>query len=174
MIETHRMAHRTLAWSVAVAMTCAGVACAHDAKRPWGRFDPDGAITLTEAVISGIADQLPPKEGEAHIPILQFDPPELTFGLLRPNETAIRTVNVTNFTHQPLRLLAVSVSSSEFSIVNAPAVPLTLATGEHVEFRVRFQPPLAFSYSGNLEVVTDAVTGAQKTSLSGRASVSER
>ena len=177
MIETHRMARRRFALSVLLASAYAGVACAH-ANPGLGPISGTcarcGAVEVIADGVIGVIDQLPSRAPDARVQILRFDPPELTFGVLRPNETATRTERVTNLAGVPLRLLAVSVSASAFSLVDGPVVPLTLAPGEQVEFRVRFQPKWGVYHSGNLEVVTNESPRARKVSLLGRASISDR
>jgi hypothetical protein len=75
--------------------------------------------------------------------------PELTsgdtivFGAARLDESLERRFLLSNSSRGPLMLDVLGVGGTQFRLVNAPSLPLTLTAGQAVEFRVEFAPDSA-------------------------------
>jgi len=90
-------------------------------------------------------------------------PSSLNFGSVTVNTlSSPGTVTLTNNGGQSITLLSASSSLTEF-ILTGPSLPLTLASGQNVSFRVTFRPDSSTTFSGTLSFALNRSSGRIKT-----------
>lgn len=106
------------------------------------------------------------------VTVLELDPVSgINFGNVPRNQTATRTVKLTNASGADLQLTSVSPVGSPFSVTGL--VPGTLAARATVTFEVNFTPTNAGAFNTVLSVQSDAVNSPMVLSLMGAGVQSE-
>ena len=84
-------------------------------------------------------------------PVITVVPTSIDFGSVRATLSATKTVTVTNAGGTDLIISVISNPNSPFSIINKPALPLTIQPAQSVDLSVRFSPlaigPASSSFS---------------------------
>ena len=96
-------------------------------------------------------------------PTIVVDPLSIAFGSVRVSQSDTKPVTITNAGLANLVVSSISDPGGQFSIVNKPALPLTIATGQSVIINVRFAPtsngPTSASFTiGSNDPATPSVT----------------
>ncbi len=91
---------------------------------------------------SNVAADTTPGNPIPTFPVISLDPASLDFGSVRATQTSTRTITIRNAGGSDLVISAISDPASPFSIVDKPALPLTIPPGETRELMVRFAPQL--------------------------------
>ncbi len=73
-------------------------------------------------------------------PVIVVTPPSIDFGSVRVTQSDTRTVTITNSGAANLIVSSISDPGGPFSLVNKPALPLTLESTQSVTVSVRFAP----------------------------------
>jgi hypothetical protein len=95
--------------------------------------------------------------------VIVVDPTSIAFGSVRVTQSDTKPVTVTNGGAANLIISSISDPGGQFSIVNKPALPLTIASTQSVTLNVRFAPiftgPANASFAiGSNDPVTPTVT----------------
>ena len=73
-------------------------------------------------------------------PVIIVDPTAVDFGSVRITQSDTRTITITNGGAANLVISSITDPGGQFSIVNKPAVPLTIASEQSITITVRFAP----------------------------------
>jgi hypothetical protein len=73
-------------------------------------------------------------------PVIVVDPTSIDFGSIRVTQSDTRTITITNGGGANLIVSSISDPGGQFTIVNKPALPLTIPTTQSVALTVRFAP----------------------------------
>ena len=73
-------------------------------------------------------------------PVIVVDPTSIDFGSVRVTQSDTKTVTITNAGLSNLIVSAISDPGGPFTIVNKPALPVTIPSTQSVTFSVRFAP----------------------------------
>jgi hypothetical protein len=73
-------------------------------------------------------------------PVIVVDPTSIDFGSVRITQSDTRTITITNGGAANLIISSIGDPGGQFSIVNKPALPLTIASTESATLSVRFAP----------------------------------
>jgi hypothetical protein len=87
-------------------------------------------------------------------PRIAVGPASLDFGVVGPGQSGVLTLTLNDKGNGPLRVSALRVSSSDYS-VSAPQAPLSVAAGARVAVTVTFNPSSAGARPGTLTVASD-------------------
>lgn len=133
-----------------------------------GRLDLDIAmVTANQAIVSAIAvvGTGPPPAA----PEVTVAPASLAFGQVTTGSSGDLTVDVRNDGNANLVVTALGTSPAAYTLVGAPALPLTILPGAApVTLTVRFSPLAAGSHPGTLGITSnDADEGVVQVALSG-------
>lgn len=101
--------------------------------------------------------------------VLGASPTSVDFGSINTGSNATETVTLTNMGSlgDPAVQISNLATSGNFSLVNAPALPLSLAPGQSVTVDVRYTPAAAGSHSSNLVVTHNGSNTPLNIPLSG-------
>jgi len=96
-------------------------------------------------------------------PVIVVDPTSIAFGSVRVTQSDTKPITITNAGAANLIISSISDPGGPFTIVNKPALPLTIASTQSVTLNVRFAPiftgPANASFAiGSNDPVTPAVT----------------
>jgi len=94
-------------------------------------------------------------------PAIDVKPASVPYGNVDVGDYAARTVQVANTGNQPLTVSAVALaggSSSDYTLVNLPTLPRTLAPGQQFSFQAVFKPSGLGSRMGTLQIASDDPT----------------
>ena len=134
-----------------------------------------GAIVAGIAAGAWLLGRALKKQRAAQMPggILLVDPPQVTFGVVSPGETAVWPIAITNRSGRAMRVSKVSVSGvrfgRRFGVEGLPALPAILENGERLEFDVRFAPTNPCRCSAKLVIETREPERRWKVAIAGRA-----
>lgn len=101
---------------------------------------------------SNIAADTTPAPPVPQFPVLNVNPESIDFGTVRVTQTADRTVVLSNAGGTDLVVSSISDPTGPFSIVDKPAVPLTITPGSSVTLTVRFSPIAVVTVSGSFSI----------------------
>jgi hypothetical protein len=107
--------------------------------------DPDEGLTTVPLAGTGV----PPAT-----PDIDVSPTSVAFGSVTVGNTADRTVTVSNVGTATLNVSNLTTTSATFSVVS-PATPFAVPVSGSQAVVVRFAPPSAGPFSGNLEITSD-------------------
>ncbi|HSB10619.1 MAG TPA: choice-of-anchor D domain-containing protein, partial [Blastocatellia bacterium] len=85
-------------------------------------------------------------------PVIVVDPTSLDFGSVRVTQSDTKTVTVTNAGGADLIISAINGPAGAFSIVDKPAVPLTIPTTQSITLTVRFSPIVVGPTAGSFDI----------------------
>ncbi|NVN99823.1 MAG: choice-of-anchor D domain-containing protein [Geobacteraceae bacterium] len=109
--------------------------------------------------------------GLAVSPDFQADIKSIDFSSLAVGSTLDRVVTFTNSGSAPINITSISgPNSAVFSIIGAPALPVTLAPGNSQQLTVRFTPTLPADYTGSFTVYTNIASQSATVTLKGTGS----
>lgn len=92
----------------------------------------------------------------ASAPVIGVTPVTLPFGNVLRNTAAMLSATVTNTGNAALSVTALTVTgSAEFSLTNAPALPLNVPAGSSAKVNVRYAPTNTSADSGNLAIASN-------------------
>ena len=129
-------------------------------------------VTLT-ASSGGVVEEFSMQLNVSGTSGLSINATSIAFGNVPLNTMVTQTVQLTASGPLPILVAAATVQGSGFSIAGA-TFPLTLAIGQPVLIDVTFDPTSAGAATGQLIIVSTALTGGTATvSLSGSGEVSE-
>jgi hypothetical protein len=97
---------------------------------------------------------------------LGLDTPSLSFGSVVVSHSSNLSVRASNSGTASLTISAAQASAAEFSL-SAPALPLTIASGQSANLSVTFTPSAAGDVTGTISIVSNASNGSVSISLSG-------
>ena len=97
---------------------------------------------------------------------LAVAPATINFGSVQMGNSQTVTETLTNTGGASVTISAATVSGSAFS-ENGPALPLTLTTGQSVNFSATFSPSSSGSLNGNLAITSNASNPTLNVPLSG-------
>ena len=89
---------------------------------------------------SNIAADTTPPSPVPQFPVINVNPESIDFGTVRVTQSSTRTVTLSNAGGTDLVIGNISDATGPFSIVNKPALPLTLAPAASMDLSVRFTP----------------------------------
>ena len=89
---------------------------------------------------SNVAADTTPNSPVPQVPVINVSPASVDFGSVRATTTATRTVTVSNAGGVDLVITNINGPAGAFSIVNRPATPFTLASGQNRDLTVQFAP----------------------------------
>jgi hypothetical protein len=89
---------------------------------------------------------------------LAVSPGTVSFGEVPVGQTAGRTVSFSNQGPKPIVITQISLKEPSFTLGGSSNLPATLAAGHTLNLDIRFNPATAGPATGQLTVVTDAVT----------------
>lgn len=101
---------------------------------------------------------------------LPLDPPAIIFPVLKPGQTAVQTIVMTNRTGAPVRVLGLSSAGREFSLVTPMTTPVTIPPDGQMTVTVRFEPHRRCHCSGDLAIDLEPQYGRRRVPLRGQAS----
>ena len=104
---------------------------------------------------SNIAGATTPPPPPPPAPVINAAPNPLDFGSVRTSLT--ETVTVSNSGGSDLVISAISDPASPFSIVDKPAVPLTLVPAASFELMVKFSPTAAQVFTGSFTITSNDI-----------------
>jgi hypothetical protein len=124
----------------------------------------NGSMSLT---VSGSANIGIPLSGTGVTPAtLTANPTSLTFTNVTVGQNSSQTETITNTGGTSAQITAVAATGTGFS-VSGITLPVTLASGQSVQFSVTFTPPSAGSFSGSVNVTSNAKNPDLSISLTG-------
>jgi HYDIN/CFA65/VesB family protein/fibronectin type III domain protein len=85
-------------------------------------------------------------------PLIVVDPTSIDFGSVRVSQSDTRTVTITNGGAANLVISSISDPGGPFTIVNKPALPLTIASAQSITLSVRFTPTLQGQASASFAI----------------------
>lgn len=85
-------------------------------------------------------------------PVIVVDPTSLDFGSVRVTQSGTKTVTVTNGGGSDLIISAINGPSGAFSIVDKPALPVTIPTTQSITLTVKFAPVATGPTSGSFSI----------------------
>lgn len=112
-----------------------------------------------------------PVAGEGLFGMLSASPNPVDFGSTEAGITRELDVTLENVGHADLGVSSLLVTDEAFALVDAPALPLTLAPSEDATITLSFTPPADGRYSGILWAMTDDPVGLHNVALTGSAGV---
>lgn len=112
-----------------------------------------------------------PVSGEGLFGMLSASPTPVDFGSTEAGITRELDVTLENVGHADLSVSSLLVTDEAFALVEAPALPLTLAPGAEATLALTFTPPADGRYSGILWAMTDDPVGLHNVALTGSAGV---
>jgi len=89
---------------------------------------------------SNIAFALTPPSPIPVNPVIIVDPTSIDFGSVRLTQSDTRTITITNGGTANLIISSISDPGGQFTIVNKPALPLTIPSTQSITLNVRFAP----------------------------------
>lgn len=111
--------------------------------------------------------QTPPNPIPAN-PVIVVAPTSLDFGSVRVTQSDTKTITITNAGAANLIVSAISDPGGAFSIVNKPALPLTIPSTQSVTLSVRFAPTSTGVANGSFTIQSNDPNAAVSTvSLTG-------
>ncbi|HLI86214.1 MAG TPA: choice-of-anchor D domain-containing protein [Bryobacteraceae bacterium] len=112
---------------------------------------------LTAAVVPGLSYQVATAAGMQNLGAA----PAIDFGTVGLGATGTVQFTATNRTAQPLKVPAISVTGSDFSLLDNSISGATVQPGAQITFSVQFQPSAAGTRSGTITIGTNsyALTG---------------
>jgi hypothetical protein len=125
--------------------------------RPSGTAYDMGAYEFT----STVAPPPPPQQGT-----LSISPQSLAFGSVVTGGSASQTVTVSNSSTAAVTISSVTATGTGFSQSGA-ALPLTLSAGQSAAIQVKFAPAAAGSFTGALQISSNATNASISVALSG-------
>ncbi|HZM88225.1 MAG TPA: choice-of-anchor D domain-containing protein [Blastocatellia bacterium] len=85
-------------------------------------------------------------------PVIVVEPTSIDFGSVRITQSDTRTVTITNGGAADLVISSIADPIAPFSIVNKPALPLTIPSTQSVTLTVRFSPTVIGPASGSFTI----------------------
>jgi hypothetical protein len=111
--------------------------------------------------------QTPPNPIPAN-PVILVDPTSIAFGSVRVSQSDTKTVTITNGGAANLIISAITDPGGQFSIVDKPALPLTIASTQSVTISVRFSPIVVGPANASFSIASnDPAAPSVTVSLSG-------
>jgi len=102
-------------------------------------------------------------------PVINVSPASIDFGSVRVTQSDTKTITIKNDGGSDLVISAITDPGGAFSIVNKPALPLTIASGQSVTLSVRFAPSATQSFTGAFNILSnDPNTPVVTVTLAGR------
>lgn len=96
---------------------------------------------------------------------IEINPTSLNFGSVGiGNLSEMISVTIKNHTSQAIKINSISLNKSEFSLLNLPILPVTLATSDSIKFGVSFQPNKR-GFSNDLVIVELSDASIQNFSI---------
>jgi hypothetical protein len=133
-------------------------------------FEPTVAGTVSGTMsltVSGSANIAIPLSGTGVTPAtLTANPTSLTFTNVTVGQNSSQTETITNTGGTGAQITVVAASGTGFS-VSGITLPVTLASGQSVQFSVTFTPPSAGSFNGSVTVTSNAQNPDLSISLTG-------
>jgi outer membrane protein assembly factor BamB len=105
-------------------------------------------------------------------PLLEVDPPALTFGGTRVGADATGTFTIANVGGAPMTIDSLAAPGAPFSIEGAPSAGDTVAPGGAITVDIHFNPTTTGSFSDALTVGTNG--GSESAGISGSAAAGPR
>jgi HYDIN/CFA65/VesB family protein len=112
---------------------------------------------------SNIADVTTPEPPRPQIPLISVSPDLVDFGTVGPGLPATRTVTITNNGGVDLIITAISDPNPPFSIVNKPALPITVQPGQSTTITVAFASTGSQVFLGSFTIQSNAANAALVT-----------
>jgi hypothetical protein len=101
-------------------------------------------------------------------PTIVVDPTSIAFGSIRVSQSDTKPVTITNAGLANLVVSSISDPGGPFTVVNKPALPLTIASAQSVTINVRFAPTTTGPASASFTIASnDPVTPSVTVNLSG-------
>lgn len=102
-------------------------------------------------------------------PVIVVDPTSIDFGSVRVTQSDTKPVMITNGGAANLIISSISDPGGQFSIVNKPALPLTIANAQSITLNVRFAPIFTGPASASFAIASnDPVTPTVSVTLNGK------
>ncbi|HXG93439.1 MAG TPA: choice-of-anchor D domain-containing protein [Blastocatellia bacterium] len=111
----------------------------------FGQSDPSN--------IAADTTQAPPPP---QFPVINVTPTLIDFGTVRASQSLTRTITISNTGAANLVITDISNPPAPFSIVDKPALPLTVAPAQSIELTVRFAPTSAQQFTGSFTIQSNA------------------
>lgn len=108
---------------------------------------------------TNVVDALTPQPPPPPIPVISVSPDSVDFGIVRSMATA--TVTVSNTGGAALQITDITNPAAPFSIVDRPALPLTIAVGQSIQLTVKFMPTATQSFAGAFVIRSNASNGIE-------------
>jgi len=91
-----------------------------------------------------------------------------SFGKMNLNDQDFNTIQIFNRGYESLNIKSITISGTDFSLLNAPAANTLINNGSYVEIKVKFTPTTSGAKTGLLTITTNDVTNSNFTlNLSG-------
>ena len=97
-------------------------------------------------------------------PVFMINPASKNYGTVLLNTTHNQIFTVTNAGGGPLTVSAISYAGSEFmSLLNLPALPIQLTTGQNFQFTARYNPTAVGTHTGTITITDNMATRSSGT-----------
>ncbi|MBI3651915.1 MAG: choice-of-anchor D domain-containing protein [Acidobacteria bacterium] len=110
---------------------------------------------------TNVVDATTPTPPPPPLPLISVSPDPVDFGTVRTTATA--TVTIANTGGAALVITEITNPAAPFSIVNKPALPLTIAAGQTALLTVQFAPLSSQVFSGSFVIRSNASNTAEAT-----------
>jgi hypothetical protein len=121
------------------------------------------------SVPSNVVDATIPQPPPPPLPIILVSPDTIDFGIVRTMATA--TLTISNTGGAALQINDITDPAAPFSIVDKPALPVTVAVGQSLQLTVRFTPTASQAYASSFFIRSNASNNLEvRVNLSGRGS----
>ncbi len=117
-----------------------------DYSAPTGNGTPNGSLPNLQMTLMPLSDE----------PYFAISPASYNFGTILINTTGSQTFTMMNAGGGTLNVTDISPTTDGFfSITDAPALPVTLATGESATFKINYAPTEGGTHTGTFTVSDD-------------------
>jgi hypothetical protein len=110
----------------------------------FGNSDPSNTV--------GVTTPNPPPPPN---PVINVTPNTIDFGTVNVSQSSTRTVTITNAGGAPLVITAIGDPTGPFTIINKPALPVTIQPGQSIQLSVRFTPTAATVFLNSLTITSN-------------------
>lgn len=105
---------------------------------------------------SNIASATTPQPPPPPEPVIVVTPDSIDFGTVSGSQPQDQSLSVSNAGGANLVITAITDPAAPFSIINKPALPLTIAPGQSIQLTVRFAPTGAQPFAGLFIIQSNA------------------